>query len=338
MIHSPVLIIGCARSGTTLLYSLLSEVPSLWSIGGESKAIIERHHAPVTKGWLSGELSAEDLTTESAAFMSGQFVESAAPGNYWYRVNRLRRSMNSNGLYRAVKRHGRQDSQGASISSAMPGAGLDFFRRIARMRNRLMRSGLPIRLLEKTPENCLRLPFLAALFPDARVIYLTRDGRPNVHSLVEGWRQPYLFPGYQTPVPVTSVGQTRGRWAFTLIPGWRDLVGSPLEVIAAHQWVASNRAVLDYMERPEALPMLTVRFEDLVAAPTPTLTRIGEFLDIPSETIPAIGGSLPEVNAVSAPDLEKWRREAEMIARITPVIEPMMGRLGYGVREDNTFS
>ncbi len=338
MISSPILIIGCARSGTTLLYNLLSEEPSLWSIGGESKAIIERYHAPVTKDWVSGELVAEDLTAESAEFIHRQFLEQAAPGSYWHRVNRLRRSLNGNGFYKAVKRHGRQDSQGASFSSAVPGAGLGFFRRMVELRNRLMPPGVPVHLLEKTPENCLRLPFLAALFPDARVIYLTRDSRANIHSLVEGWRQPHLFPGYRTPVAVTSAGQTRGRWAFTLIPGWRDLVSSPLEVISAHQWVASNQAVLDYIDRPGALPALTIRFEDLVAAPAPTLTRVSEFLGLSPDLIPAIDGPLPEVNAVSAPSLDKWRREAEMIARIAPIIEPMMERLGYVLRDDNTLS
>ena len=336
MIHSPVLIIGCARSGTTLLYNLLSEVPLLWSIGGESKTIIERYHSPEVKNWVSGELGAEDLTAESAAFMRRQFLEQVAPGDFWRRVNRLRRWLNGNGLYKAVKQHGRQESQGAALSSAVPGAGLSVFCRIAELRNRLLPTVGPIRLLEKTPENCLRLPFLAALFPDARVIYLTRDGRANIHSLVEGWRQPHLFPGYQTPVPVTSAGQARGRWAFTLISGWQELVSSPLEAISARQWVASNQAVLDYMEQPGALPVLTIRFEDLVAVPGLTLARIGEFLELSPQMMPVIDDALPEVNAVSAPDLEKWRREAEAIMRVSPIIEPMMKRLGYDLREDNT--
>ena len=39
---------------------------------------------------------------------------------------------------------------------------------------------------------------------------------------------------------------------------------------------------------------------------------------------------LPEVNVVSAPDADKWRRtNPEAIERILPIIEPMMVRLGY---------
>ena len=87
MIHSPVLIIGCARSGTSLLYNVLSEATSLWSIGYESKEIIERYHSPAVKGWESGTLTTEDLTSESRAYMIRQFEQQAAPGTYWLRVN-----------------------------------------------------------------------------------------------------------------------------------------------------------------------------------------------------------------------------------------------------------
>jgi hypothetical protein len=196
----------------------------------------------------------------------------------------------------------------------------------------------PIRLLEKTPENCLRLPFLAALFPDARVIYLTRDGRPNVYSLLEGWRHPHLFPGYQTPTAITSPGQSRGRWAFTLIPGWRDLVDRPLEEIAAHQWAACNAAVLDYAARPGSLPVMTLRYEDLVGMPQDALAHLAAFLELEPEIIPAYGQSLPEVNVVSAPDQDKWRREEKVISRIWPIIAPVMARLGYDPVDDNTVS
>lgn len=331
MIKSPVLIIGCARSGTTLIYNILSGSPSLWSIGIESKSIIERFHHPSVKGWESGELSAADLTNSSRDYIYSAFTDQAAPGNYWRRVNTLRRRLNDNALYLAIKRRGRSQAPGSSVSGALPVGGLGAFRAIARLRNRFNPPRWPIRLLEKTPENCLRLPFMAGLFPDAKIIYLIRDGRANVHSLLEGWRQPRLFPGYDTPIPVTSPGQTRGRWAFTLIPGWRELVNRPLIEICAHQWAVSNGAVLDYAATPGALPVLTMRYENLIADADAALTQIAAFLDLDPMEIPAYGRPLPEINVVSRPGAEKWRREEEAINRISPIIKPMMERLGYGL-------
>lgn len=329
MIHSPVLVIGCARSGTSLLFNVLSGTASLWSIGYESKEIIEYYHSPAAKGWESGALTAEDLTADSRAYIIRRFEQQAAPGTYWRRVNRLRQTANRSRLYDMIKRRGRGEAGASTVSSALPQAGLDAFRRLAQLRNRLMPASDRIRLLEKTPENCLRLPFLAALFPDARIIYLTRDGRANVHSLLEGWRQPHLFPGYDVPVAVTSPGQTRGRWAFTLIPGWRDLVGRPLEEICAHQWVACTQAVIDYTASPSALPLLTLRYEDLVGKPDESLARIAAFLAIDPRAIPAYGQGLPEVNVVSAPKAAKWRAEQDKIERVMPILAPMMTSLGY---------
>lgn len=333
MIRSPLLIIGCPRSGTTLLYNILSEVTALWTIGYESKAIIERYHGPENKAWESGELTAADLTDISRDYILRQFEAQAAAGSYWRRVNDVRRFVNHNARYRSMKKRGRTVEKGSEISSALPGRGLELFRAAVRLNNRLHSSNRSIRLLEKTPENCLRLPFLGALFPDARVIFLTREGRANVHSLMEGWRHPHLFPGYRTPVPVTSPGLTRERWAFTLVPGWRDLVNSPLEEICARQWVACNEAVLNYVGTPEALPVLTIRYEDLVAVPDTVLERIADFAGLSVDEIPAYGQNLPEVNAVSTPGVDKWRAEGGAINRIMPMILPVMRRLGYDERD-----
>lgn len=326
MIALPVLIIGCARSGTTLLYNVLAEVESLWSIGYESRAIIECDHSPAARSWESGALTAADLTAVGRERLLRAFDSAAAPGSYWRRVNQLRGALNRTRAYAGLKRRGRA---GAGAAAAVPGAGLGVFRAGARLRRRLSPPGRPIRLLEKTPENCLRLPFLQALFPDARVIFLVRDGRANVHSLLEGWRQPHLFPGYRTPLPITSPGQTRGRWAFTLIPGWRALVDRPLEEICAHQWAVCNTAVLDYAAAAGALPVLTVRYEALVADTDATLAAIAGFLGLRPADIPAYGRGLPEVNVVSRPGAEKWRAEAEAIARVSPILAPVMARLGY---------
>jgi hypothetical protein len=334
MIQSAVLIIGCPRSGTTLLFSLLSEVSSLWSIGYESKQIIEHYHHPRTRGWESGALDADDLTPVSQRYILDAFAHQAAPGTYWQSINRLRALLRGNPLWKQVKRRGQADQFGSSVSSALPQQGLNLARSIARVRNTLLQSGKtrPIRLLEKTPENCLRLPFLLALMPDVRIIYLTRDGRSNINSLIQGWKQPHLFPGYQVPERLGIPGYTRERWAFTLIPGWRELASSPLEEICAWQWVRCNEAVLVHRERTQgSVPYLGIRYEDLISDPPEVLARLASFLQIDFEKdLGHFAQRLPKINVVSTPEREKWRREnPQAIERILPLIEPMMQRLGY---------
>lgn len=334
MIQSAVLIIGCPRSGTTLLFSLLSEVPSLWSIGYESKQIIEHLHHPRTKEWKSGALDADDLTPISQRSMLDAFARQAAPGTYWHNVNRFRAMLRDNPVWKQVKRRGQSAQFASRFSSTLPQQGLNLARSGVRVRNTLLPSGKtrPIRLLEKTPENCLRLPFLVALLPDVRIIYLTRDGRSNINSLIQGWKQPHLFPGYEVPAQLGIPGYSRERWAFALIPGWRELTSSPLEEICAWQWVRCNEAVLVHRERAQgSVPYLGIRYEDLISDPPDVLARIASFLQIDFEKdLGRFAKHLPQINVVSAPEQEKWRREnPEAIERILPLIEPMMQRLGY---------
>jgi hypothetical protein len=334
MIRSPVLIIGCPRSGTTLLFNVLSEVPSLWSIGHESKAIIEHYHHPRTKNWISGALDADDLTPESRDYMIRAFRLNAAPGSLWREINRLRSRLRGNALWTRLKQRGQTRELGSAASSAVPQQGLNLIRAGVRLRNRMLpySQASPIRLLEKTPENCLRLPFMLALFPDAGIIYLTRDGRGNISSLMEGWKQPHSFPGYEVPETLRIPGYGRNRWAFTLIPGWRELASSSLEEVCAWQWIRCNEAVLAHRDQvADQVPCLTVRYEELVTDPEAALSAIAEFAGIDSEwDLPKHVKDLPQINAVSAPDLDKWRQKnGAAVARILPLIEPMMQRLGY---------
>src|SRR5262249_6051022 len=58
--------------------------------------------------------------------------------------------------------------------------------------------------------NCLRIPFLRALFPDARFVFLRRDGRATISSLIEGWRAGSRYETYRLPAPLPIAG-TKGR-------------------------------------------------------------------------------------------------------------------------------
>lgn len=332
MIRSPVLIIGCPRSGTTLLFNILSEVRTLWSIGYESKDIIERYHHPSTKNWESGVLAAADITATSRKYILSSFERGAASGVFWRRVDQFRDRLRSVPAWASIKRRGQGRQLGAGTSSALPQLGLDTIRAVVRARNTLLPRRSAIRLVEKTPENCLRLPFLLDLFPDASVLYLTRDGRSNVNSLIEGWMQPHLFPGYRVPAQLSIPGYSRDRWAFTLIPGWRDLVARPLEEICAWQWIRCNEAVLAHREGTKGkVPYLTVQYEELVASPATVLPQIAQFLGLDFERdLGHLAQQLPQINAVSTPDRDKWRRRnPEAISRIMPLIAPMMRELRY---------
>ncbi len=97
----------------------------------------------------------------------------------------------------------------------------------------------PVRLLEKTPKNALRLPLLDALFPDALYVYLYREPRENISSLIEGWESGRFVTYPDLP------GWTGRPWSFLLVPGWRDLIGQPPAAIASEQWRRTQEVLLD---------------------------------------------------------------------------------------------
>ena len=170
-----------------------------------------------------------------------------------------------------------------------------------------------VRMLEKTPKNALRIPFLAAVFPEARFIYLHRDPAATLGSMMEGW----TTGGFRTYPSLP--GWTGPDWSFLLTPGWRDLIGAPLNRIVAAQWATTTRIVLDDLCGLPADRWRAIRYEAFVAAPQAEISRLCGQLDIGWDRV--LGDRLPIArHTVSAPKAEKWRsREAE-ISAVLPLV------------------
>jgi hypothetical protein len=170
-----------------------------------------------------------------------------------------------------------------------------------------------VRFLEKTPKNALRIPFLKAIFPDARFIYLYRDPGQNVSSIMEGWRS-RRFIAYQ-PLP----GWPYRAWSFLLPPGWSSLQEASLAAIAAYQWQAANTAIMENLEALALSDWCLVRYTDLVQKPEQTLRKIGQFADFgwDQHIAHTVSQPLPlSPMTVSAPAQDKWRRHAWQLERL----------------------
>src|SRR5919106_5716884 len=205
----PVLVVGCHRSGTTLLHDALACSPELASLGDEAPVLWEAFHHPSRHGWSSNALGADDVTEGERKW-----------------------------VYRVVQ--------------AVTGR---------------------LRFLEKTPSNCLRIPYLNELFPDATFVFLRRRAADNVNSLMEGWRARPRFVKYRLP--------SGHSWSFVLVPGWREIVGTPLEEVCARQYIACNDAVLDARDAIEPSRWHELAYEELVAAPGEALGGLFEALGLP---------------------------------------------------------
>jgi hypothetical protein len=191
------------------------------------------------------------------------------------------------------------------------------------------------RFVDKTPESCLRIAYLDALFPDARFVFLRRRAAGNVNSLIEGWRARPRFVTYRLPETLEGIGPLSGnRWSFVLVPGWRELRQAPLEVICARQYVACNESVLAAREQIDPDRWIDVAYEDLVADPAVQLERLFDLVGVRfGEEARAFAASLPgtpSATALTPPRPKKWREQnPDAVARILPLVRATEIRLGY---------
>jgi hypothetical protein len=172
-----------------------------------------------------------------------------------------------------------------------------------------------IRLLEKTPKNALRISFLARVFPDALFIYLYRDPRQVMASMMEAWESGGFVTYPQLP------DWTGLPWSLVLTPGWRELIGKPLPDIVAAQWRAVTEILLDDLEALTPDRWTTVRYDRFVADPDAVIRGICAAVGF--EWDRQLSHELPLANhTVSAPDAEKWRkRESDILPRLQQMAE-----------------
>lgn len=180
------------------------------------------------------------------------------------------------------------------------------------------RDGTPasgeVRLLEKTPKNALRVPFFATAWPDSLFVYLYRDVRQTLSSMMEAWAS-----GHFRTYPMLP-GWTGNAWSLLLVPGWRELVGRPLPEIVAHQWATTTNVLLDDLESLPKERVRAIRHGDVIAAPQASIEKLARSLDLQWDR--PLEDELPlSTMTVSKPDPDKWRRYEALIEPVMPIVE-----------------
>jgi len=179
--------------------------------------------------------------------------------------------------------------------------------------------GHPVRMLEKTPKNALRIPFLRAVFPDALFVYLYREPQEGISSILEAWRSGKFvtyprLPGWSGPA-----------WSLALIPGWRELDGKELAEIAARQWTEINARIIADLEAGPRAAWTAVSYAEVLADPQAAAARLCAFASVAwTETV---SGPLPPSRyTLTPPAPDKWRANEAEIAPFLPLAEPVAAK------------
>jgi hypothetical protein len=262
VVRQPAFIIGCARSGTSILGEAVAEHPRVTYIFEASS------WRGLEEGRPHDRLERADATPELAR------------------------------AYRAALASARNEGRGDVI-------------------------------VEKNPRHVLRIPFLDAVFPDARFIHIIRDPRDTVASL--------MF-------------RNRGeRWGHLEIPGWQELLRRyPTEnhIRCAHQWLAAVATARADARGLGPGRCLEVRYEDLVRDPAGVVGATLTFLGL--EPDPRVDAFLPRIQDATAGSYHAKRQvrhyvddhsrrvgrhmenlSAAQIQEIDAVTGPLARELGY---------
>lgn len=171
----------------------------------------------------------------------------------------------------------------------------------------------PIRFLEKTPKNALRIPFFDAVWPDAHFVYLYRDPRRTLSSMIEAW----LALRFQTYPKLP--GWSSHPWSLLLVPGWRDLVGMSLPEVVAHQWAITTDTILDDLEILPTDRVHIVEHAEFLATPQVRINALSQSLDLDWDQ--QLGDTLPlSKTTVSQPSNDKWKANADVIEQVWPIV------------------
>ncbi len=194
-------------------------------------------------------------------------------------------------------------------------------------------------VLDKTCINVMRIPYLHALFPQARFVFIHRDGRDNVSSMIDGWHMGRTDGRFELsytlgPCP-EKVAIEHGRfkeWAFFIPPGWRDYNQASLAEVCAFQWVSANRLALDAKAAIPPQQWVQLRYEDIFERPVEMFRDAFKRLGIPfTADLESRCAHLQPTSVVKGtPKRQKWREHNPgAIESILPVIRPLMLELGY---------
>lgn len=202
------------------------------------------------------------------------------------------------------------------------------------------------RFCEKTPSNCLRVPFIHKVFPDARIILVMRDGRSVLRSTAEiqekGVRRDkfmeralatplWEWPAYMPRAASSIIRKVTGKPLNYFGPrpqGWKQWVQQDhQDVVRAKQWATTlSKAVHDVRALGEGA-YVEYRYEEMMAAPRETMQRIVDYCELPDG--PALVDHVAET--VDPSRQGKWKDELDdaTLERIRPHMEPTLNSLGY---------
>ena len=208
------------------------------------------------------------------------------------------------------------------------------------------------RIVEKTPVNILRIPYVHAIFPDATYIYIVRSPWSFINSVELKWQKTVSVRGLLWRFQSTPPSQLHHYVAKYVRQLWdkrvlrrkylsvwgpryagltQDLAREDMMTVVARQWAIPSRKADADLDLFEPGSVLSLRYEDLVEDPVGHLRAIAAHCDLDvTEEMEQYA-----LQGIKADRQEKWRRlDPTDLATVIPEVRGEMERHGYSVPEE----
>jgi len=170
------------------------------------------------------------------------------------------------------------------------------------------------RLLEKTPKNALRVSLLNAIFPDALFVYLYRNPRENISSMMDAWESERF-------VTYRSLPGRDSSWSLLLPPGWQSHNESALAEITAFQWKSANMAILQELGKLDRRRWIAVSYGQQIRQTVETIQKICGFCDVsPDGILNSMSNGHTQLSryTLTPPEKNKWHKNALALSKVLP--------------------
>lgn len=206
-----------------------------------------------------------------------------------------------------------------------------------------------LQIVEKTPSNVLRIPYVHKIFPQSKIIYIVRHPLDQISSSELEWQTPISAGKLwsrlkETPksqlhhyLPRFAADQIRKKilrkdyvsvWGVRYPGIYEDLKDRPITETIAQQWLECVRQADEDLSRLPTETWILVRYEDVLRRPVEQFCRIFHHLQVEMET--SLRNDIEAGIRTNARD--KWMRmEPESLRRCLTVLRDFMPKYGYSL-------
>jgi hypothetical protein len=210
-------------------------------------------------------------------------------------------------------------------------------------------NGKPL-LVEKTVSNCLRVPYIQKIFPEAYFIHLVRHPLDVIESTYRQWTAKpdlkYIFKKARTFPFTESLGyglfyawttlnklilsdpSRAGTWGPRYTGIDQDVLTRDLWEVCTTQWIRCVSSAKRDLDNLSSEHILTVQYEEFVETPIAHLKRIANFLDIESSNYDDL-----DYCEISSSNIGKRTKiPHEKLQAIISLLETSESRTAYAVK------